>query len=160
MIRSVGNDDIETLLHIYNYYVKETCVTFQDKQLKFNDMKAHVYRVTSKYPWLVYEENGEVYGYAYAREWKERGAYKYTVESTVYFDRKYGGKGYGTKLYSELILQLKLAGVKCVIAGIALPNDSSVGLHEKLGFEHVGIFKKVGYKFDDWIDVGYWQLLL
>jgi len=99
-------------------------------------------------------------GYAYANKWKSRRAYKHSVESTIYIQSGELYKGIGTILYGELINRLKNLGFHSIIGGIAMPNEASINLHEKLGFEKVAHFKEVGFKFEKWIDVGYWELLL
>ena len=113
---------------------------------------------SSKLPWLVFEENEKILGYAFASEWKSRCAYKYSVECSVYLGTNYKGKGIGIQLYKEWLQKLNELNYNTVIAGIALPNDASIKFHEKFGFEKVAHFKEVGYKFNKFIDVGYWQL--
>jgi len=109
---------------------------------------------------LVAEKEGQILGYAYASKWKGRCAYKSSVESTVYLDNALLSKGLGTVLYDALLKILREKQYHIVIGGIALPNDKSIALHEKFGFQKVGHFKEVGYKFDRWVDVGYWQVNL
>jgi phosphinothricin acetyltransferase len=111
-------------------------------------------------PWLVLEEEGAVIGYACAVRWKSRAAYQHSVESTIYLAPELTGAGRGVALYSTLMEQLAKLGVHCVLAGIAQPNEASVGLHEKLGFSKVAHLAEVGRKFDRWVDVGYWQRVL
>ena len=111
-------------------------------------------------PWLVAEQTDQVIGYAYASKWKERCAYRYSVESTVYLDPSFTGQGIGTKLYEALLAILQRNSIHIVIGGIALPNPASVALHERLGFNKVAHFKEVGYKFNRWVDVGYWEASL
>jgi len=113
-----------------------------------------------KYPWTIFEEKGKVVGYAYASQWKGRIGYKQTVESSVYLHKDYSGKGIGSALYEDLFARLKKLNMHCVLAGIGQPNKASVALHEKFGFTNVAMFKQVGQKFGNWVDVGYWQLLL
>jgi phosphinothricin acetyltransferase len=108
----------------------------------------------------VLEQGGRVLGFAYAGTFRSRSAYRYSVETTIYLDREAQGKGLGTRLYEALIDRLRATPAHLLIAIIALPNDRSVGLHEKLGFEKAGHLQQVGRKFDRWIDVGHWQLLL
>lgn len=159
MIRDVKESDAKEIAAIYNYYVENTIITFEEDKVTELQMKDRIKTITAKLPWIIYEENGKVLGYAYASEWKSRCAYKHSVESTVYLNHKVLGKGIGTKLYRELLTRISLKDVHAVIGGIALPNDESVALHEKLGFEKVAQFKEVGYKFNKWIDVGYWELM-
>ena len=123
-------------------------------------MVSRIGKVTQDYPWLVYEEEGRVIGYAYATKWKERTAYRYSVETGIYIDAGHVGKGIGTKLKTELLRALKDKSIHSVICGIALPNPASVALCEKLGFQKVAHFAEVGYKMNRWVDVGYWELIL
>jgi phosphinothricin acetyltransferase len=111
-------------------------------------------------PWLVLCEGGQLLGYAYASQWRARIGYRHAVETSVYLDPGACGRGLGTRLYLALLGGLRAAGYRTVIGGIALPNPGSVALHEKLGFEPVARFREVGRKFNEWVDVGYWQLLL
>jgi L-amino acid N-acyltransferase YncA len=160
MIRDVSLSDAEEICDIYNEYIKNTIITFEEEPVSVEEMKKRIKEVIRNYPWIVYEENGKVVGYAYAARWKVRSAYKHTVECTFYLEQNYTGKGIGSKLSEELIKSLKEKSIHSVIYGIALPNDASIALSEKFGFTKIGHFKEVGYKFDRWIDVGYWELLL
>ena len=109
-------------------------------------------------PWLVAEDDsGKVIGYAYASKWRERFAYRFSAEVTAYLSPNYLGNGVGTQLYEALFSELKLRSIHSVIGGITLPNQASVALHEKFGLEKAAHFKEVGYKFNQWLDVGYWQ---
>ncbi|WP_438498784.1 GNAT family N-acetyltransferase [Alteromonas australica] len=111
-------------------------------------------------PCIVAVIDETIIGYAYATKWKERSAYRFSVESTIYLSNEFQGKGLGTVLYASLLNKLKILGINSVIGGVTLPNPASVGLHEKLGMEKVAHFSKVGFKFNQWLDVGYWQLSL
>ena len=111
-------------------------------------------------PWLVLEVDGALAGYAYATKWRVRPAYRYSVESSVYLDPAYAGRGLGRMLYATLLDRLRERDLHIVIGGIALPNDASAGLHEALGFRKVAHFSEVGKKFGRWLDVGYWELKL
>ena len=125
------------------------------------EMGARVQDVISReLPWIVAVEDGEVIGYACAVRWKQRAAYRHSVESTIYLAQGRGGYGRGSTLYTELLQRLQQRGVHVVLGGIALPNDASVALHENLGFSKVAHMAEVGRKFDRWVDVGYWQKLL
>jgi phosphinothricin acetyltransferase len=112
------------------------------------------------FPWFVCEEDGKVAGYAYARQWRERAAYRNSVEASIYLDPSLTGKGIGSALFGALLTELRTRGFRTVIGGVSLPNEASVALLEKFGLRPVAHFKEVGYKFDRWIDVGYWQLML
>lgn len=161
MIRTVSLADASEIAAIYNHYVVNTSVTFEEEAVSVADTSRRIADLTdTKLPWLVYVEAGKVLGYAYANSWKSRCAYRYAVESTVYLDKGATGRGLGTQLYSALITELRTLKLHCVIGGVALPNAASVALHEKLGFEKIAQFKEVGWKFQQWIDVGYWELIL
>jgi L-amino acid N-acyltransferase YncA len=111
-------------------------------------------------PWLVLASEREVVGYAYATKWRERSAYRFSAESTVYLRPDCGGRGHGTRLYDALLTALASRGVHAVMGGIVLPNAASVALHEKVGMRQVAHFREVGFKFGRWLDVGYWQRVL
>ena len=160
MIRAIRPEDASQICVIYNYYIENTIVTFEETPVSESEMKSRIVQTTQKHPWIVYEQHGEVVGYAYASEWKSRCAYKYSVETTVYLKNDATGQGIGSILYGELIKLLRDKKLHAAIGGIALPNEASVALHEKFGFEKIGQFKQVGYKFNTWIDVGYWELIL
>jgi phosphinothricin acetyltransferase len=160
MIRSVCTEDAEAICSIYNHYVKNTIVNFEEKPVSREEMKDRIAKVTFSLPWIVWEENGEIKGYAYASNWKTRSAYRFSVESSIYLQPDFIGKGAGRILYEALISELRNLSLHSVIGGIALPNESSVALHERLGFAKVAHFKEVGWKYGRWIDVGYWELLL
>ena len=116
--------------------------------------------VNADYPFLVFEEESKINGYAYAGSWRGKPAYKNTVEITVYLRNGEVGKQIGTKLYTELIKELKAKQFHAIIGGMTLPNEASVKLHENFEFKQVAHFKEVGLKFDKWLDVGFWQLIL
>ncbi len=160
MVRQVKDSDADTMCRIYNKYVTGTRITFEETPLQADEMMLRIKNITQNYPWLVYEENGKVIGYTYASKWKERSAYRYTVETGIYIDSDYIGKGIGSILKGELLKALKEKSIHSVICGIALPNEASIALCEKYGFEKIAHFKEVGYKLDKWVDVGYWELIL
>jgi phosphinothricin acetyltransferase len=160
-IRPAEPDDAAAIAAIYNHYVATTCITFETDPVAAADMRERITEtLMANLPWLVAEAGGEVSGYAYGSKWKGRCAYRYSVESTVYLDVSKTGQGIGKLLYVALIEALRARSLHAVIGGIALPNEASIALHERLGFEKVAHFKQVGFKQDRWIDVGYWQLLL
>jgi phosphinothricin acetyltransferase len=160
-VRSALATDAETISRIYNYYVQNTVITFEEEPVSAEIMATRVAEVQgASLPWLVAEIGSVVVGYAYASKWKTRSAYRYSVETTIYLDTGRKGAGIGSKLYSELLAILRTRGIHAAIGGAALPNDASGALHEKLGFEHVATFRQVGFKHDRWVDVAYWQVLL
>ena len=160
-IRSVSEKDASNLTRIYNHYVSNTYVTFETEPVASLDMARRITETGAiQLPWLVAEASGKILGYAYASEWKGRCAYRFSVESTIYLDARHTDKGVGTTLYSALVDATRANSMHSVIGGIALPNDRSIKLHERLGFKKVGHFEQVGYKHGRCVDVGYWQLML
>ena len=159
-IRPVTAADAAAICEIYNHYVSTTGISFELEPVSVDEMKRRIQEIAGRYVWLVYEEQGRLLGYAYASQWKPRLAYRHSVESSIYLAPDSAGKGVGKQLYTALFAQLKQREVHAIIAGVALPNAASVALHEKMGFTKIGHFKEVGNKFDQWIDVGYWQLIL
>lgn len=160
MIRNVGTADAPDICRIYNEYVLASTITFEENPVSESEMESRISEVTKEYPWLVFEADNKVVGYTYARRWRDRAAYKHSVETGTYLDANYMGKGIGTELKKAMIDELKKRSFHSVIAGIALPNPASIALSEKFGFAKVAHFKEVGYKMGKWIDVGYWELLL
>ena len=160
-LRDATAADADAIVGIYNHYVATTVISFEEDAVTELAMRERIAEIQKAgLPWLVATLDGEVVAYAYASNWRVRAAYRFSVESTVYVDKNYSGRGLGTAVYSALIERLRQAGRHVVIGGIALPNDASVALHEKMGFRKVAHFAEVGLKFDRWIDVGYWQLKL
>lgn len=160
MIRPVLISDAQSICDIYNEYVRNSTITFEEIPVTLDEMKSRIQAATQNFPWLVYEVDGKVVGYTYGRRWRERTAYRNSVETGIYLDPKFVGRGIGAELKKELLRILKEKSFHAVISGIALPNPASVALNEKFGFRKVAHFKEVGLKFDQWIDVGYWELIL
>lgn len=161
MIRPATVADAAAIAQIYNYYITDTTITFEEEPISSDEIAHRMGKVaTLGLPWLVAEEGGRITGYAYASRWKERSAYRFICESTVYLDRQAVGHGLGTRLYQALLALLRQQGLHGVMGVIALPNEASVALHEKLGFRQAAHFREVGFKFGHWIDVGYWQAML
>ncbi len=158
MIRAFQKGDEIAICSIYNYFVENTHHTFETKSVDSKEMLSRIKTILTNYPFIVVEIEGEIVAYAYATRWKSRQAYDQTVESTIYIKSGHQGSGLGTILYAELINQLKQLNIHCVLGGISLPNNASISLHKKLGFKSSGVLKEVGYKFGNWIDVGYWAL--
>ncbi|MBS2098503.1 arsinothricin resistance N-acetyltransferase ArsN1 family B [Carboxylicivirga linearis] len=160
MIRPVKPADVQAICDIYNYYIENTFITFEEQKVTAEQMQERIDNVLQKFGWFVYEKEGEVIGYCYATGWRARSAYRFSVETTVYLKNGFEGNGVGTALYRHLIEDLIRKDIHSFIGGISLPNDSSVALHEKMGFQKIAHFREVGQKFNKWIDVGYWQLVL
>jgi L-amino acid N-acyltransferase YncA len=158
MIRDAEPRDAAAIAAIYGHYVLTTTISFEEVPPTADEMAQRIRAVQDgKLPWLVVELDGIVAGYAYATKWKERSAYRFSVETSVYLGAAAHGRGLATALYERLLEVLRVAGIHSAIGGIAQPNAASVRLHEKFGFEPVAMFREVGRKFDRWVDVGYWQ---
>jgi len=163
MIRQVKESDADALCRIYNKYIVETRITFEESPLQADEMISRINKIVPNLPWLVYEEEGKVVGYTYTSKWKERAAYRHSVEIAIYLDSDFIGKGIGTSLIGELLKALKATkdtSIHGVIYGVALPNQASIAQCEKFGFEKIAHFKEVGFKLGEWVDVGYWELIL
>jgi L-amino acid N-acyltransferase YncA len=160
-IRPVTLDDAEQICGLYNHYVMTSTITFEEESVAPAEMANRIREAQSaSLPWLVAASDAEILGYAYASKWKGRAAYKFSAEVTIYVRQGLGRCGIGAQLYGHLLPALKSRGMHAVIGGVALPNDASLRFHQKFGFEKVAHFKEVGYKFDRWIDVTYWQVIL
>jgi L-amino acid N-acyltransferase YncA len=160
MIRAARTNDATAIAEIYNHYVRHTVVTFEEVPVAVKEMAQRILDVSERLPWLVWEDGGAVVGWAYATAWKPRSAYRFSVETTVYVAASHQRRGVGDALYRKLIEDLRARKLHSAVGGIALPNEGSVALHEKLGFKKVAHFAEVGRKLDRWIDVAYWQLIL
>jgi len=161
LIRNVRESDIPEIIEIYNPFITKTTVSFEEEPVSAQEMQRRIRQVQDQgLPWYCIEVEDKVAGYAYASRWRERPAYRFTVETTIYLSPTYTGRGIGRSLFSTLLEQVRALGMHQVIAVITLPNPASVSLHEKLGFRKVAHFSEVGYKFNQWLDVGYWQRAL
>jgi L-amino acid N-acyltransferase YncA len=158
-LRMAQPGDVARICEIYAPFCRETAVSFEAVPPDENTMRERVESVTERYPWLVAEGgDGSVFGYAYATRHRDRAAYRWSVDFAVYLAPAAKRKGIGTLLYSALIGICKDLGYHRAFAGITLPNEASVGLHEKLGFQLVGVYRRVGFKLGRWHDVGWWAL--
>lgn len=160
MIRPATPADAGAIAHLYNHYIATTTITFEEEPVTDAAMAERIETVAARFGWLVAEIDGELAGYCYATPWRPRSAYRHSVEITVYVAPAYHRRGIARSLYDALIAALDAAGVRVILAGIALPNEASTRLHEQLGFEKVAHLKQVGRKFERWVDVGYWQRLV
>ena len=160
MIRHCNITDAEAICNIYNHYVLNSTSTFEVEPITVTNMEKRIKQYTGKNPWLVYQEDNKILGYAYANEWKSRVAYKHTKEVSIYITSSSGTKGIGTALYKTLIETIKKSSCHALVAIITLPNDPSTKFHEKFGFKKVAHLTEVGNKFNQWLDVGYWELIL
>jgi phosphinothricin acetyltransferase len=156
VVRVAQVGDAGALSAIYAPYVAQTAASFELDPPSADEMAARVRRVGATFPWLVYESDGEVLGYAYASQHKERAAYAWSVDTTVYVAQGEHRRGLGRILYARLLSILTRQGFHQAYGGITLPNAASVGLHEACGYRPIGVYHQVGYKLGAWRDVGWW----
>lgn len=159
-IRSVKIDDAKELLKIYEYYVKNTAITFEIEVPTISEFINRIVTISKNYPYIVLLEDGVIKGYAYSHELSKREAYRYSTEVTIYLDKDSKGKGYGKFLYNELEKRIKAKGISNLYACIASPvnidshlNNNSEEFHEHMGYKRIGLFTKCGYKFDTWYNM-------
>ncbi|MDR2758260.1 MAG: GNAT family N-acetyltransferase [Spirochaetaceae bacterium] len=160
MIRPVRCADAAAVCDIYNYYVENTAITFDETPAMAEAMEDHIREITAHFPWFVWEEGGEILGYASIHPWKERTAYRFSTEDSIYIKQGFQGRGMGKQLLTRLLEEIKKTDIHTVVAGITIPNEKSIGLHEKFGFKKIAQFPEIGYKLGKWLDVGYWELIL
>ncbi|GAA0753137.1 GNAT family N-acetyltransferase [Ideonella azotifigens] len=157
-IRIATPDDAPAIAAIYAPIVQDTCISFELVPPTVEEMRARISATLQALPWLVSEdEAGRVSGYVYASRHRERAAYQWSVDTTAYVRADVRGQGVGKQLYAALKRVLVDLGHCQAFAGIALPNAASVALHESVGFELIGVYRKVGFKHGVWHDVGWWQ---
>lgn len=156
-IRAVDAGDAAAIAAIYAPYVADSAISFELDPPGSAAMLSRIETVTGRFPWLVAERGGTVVGYAYADSYRTRAAYRWTVETTVYVDRAYGRQGIGRALYAALLEEAARRGFVSALGVLTLPNAASAGLHEAMGFAHVGTQAGIGYKFGCWHDIGIWQ---
>jgi phosphinothricin acetyltransferase len=160
-IRNAELSDALQITHIYNHYIRTSHATFELEPIDSREMERRLTDVIGAgYPFLIAELAGDIIGYTYGRAFRPRAAYRHSIEISVYVKQGFERLAIATELYEKLFSDIRNADYHAIIAGISLPNDASVSLHEKFGLTKVAQFAEVGYKFGRWIDVGYWQLLL
>jgi phosphinothricin acetyltransferase len=152
-IRSAVSADSKAILDIYAPYITDTAITFETEVPTISEFTSRVETIIKNYPYLVCETDGKIIGYAYATKHRERAAYKYSADVSIYIKSEYHGQGIGRKLYSDLFESLKNYKIYTAIAGITLPNEKSLALHKTFGFKEVGVYHNVGYKLGKWLDV-------
>ena len=156
-LRLAKKEDAVAILDIYAPYIKNTSITFETEVPSVASFAERIENYLKNYPWLVCEINGKIAGYAYGSKYRERTAYQWSIECSVYVDEKYWKHGVAKALYTALFEILKQQGFMNVYAVINLPNEKSVAFHERLGFIHFADFENVGYKLGKWKTVGWWQ---
>ncbi len=160
-IRRATAADAAAIAALYNHYILHSTATFEEQPVDAEEMARRLATVEAAgLPWLIREDESRVVGYAYATPWRPRSAYRFSVEITVYVANGASGAGHGRALYDELFAQLRALGLHAVLGGITLPNEASIALHEAMGMVKVAHLPQVGFKFDRWLDVGYWHRLL
>lgn len=160
IIRDCEEMDVDYVTSIYNHYIKHTTITFEEVEVNPTEMAVRIENIQSLFPFLVCEDAGSIVGYAYASKWKDRSAYRYTAEVTIYLHPDHLGRKLGTQLYAELFNRMQQKNFHVLLACIATPNPASVGLHEKFGFKQTAQFNEVGFKFNRWLGVGYWKKIV
>jgi L-amino acid N-acyltransferase YncA len=158
-IRDAKPEDGKIIAEIYNYYVMNTIITFEEQPVSDSEMTQRIIKIEKHFPWLVAEEE-RVLGYAYASTFRERASFRYSIETSVYCEINSHNRGIGSILYSKLLERVKDQGFKVAYGCIALPNAVSVKVHENFGFKKVAHLSQVGFKMEKWIDVGYWEKIL
>jgi L-amino acid N-acyltransferase YncA len=159
-IRFAADTDVAGIREIYAPVIEETAISFEIVVPTHEELTQRVADTAPQYPWLVAADdavNQQVLGYAYGHRFAERAAYAWSVETSIYVRDTARGQGVGTTLYGTLLALLAAQGYQQAFAGITLPNPASVGLHEAMGFLRIGTYHDVGFKFDTWHDVGWWQ---
>ncbi len=160
MIRLARPEDAQAMLDIYAPVVRETFISFELEPPTEKEMRERVTSTLATHPWLVYEHGGRLAGYAYASRHRDRLAYQWSVDVSCYMHPQFRGQGIGGQLYRALLKILKAQGFQNAYAGIALPNEASVRLHESVGFERIATYHEVGYKNGAWRDTGWWECRL
>jgi L-amino acid N-acyltransferase YncA len=159
-IRVATEDDAEDLAAIYEPHVSQGIASFEESAPTADVMRGRIVKLAGVFPWLVADDDGEVLGYAYADRFRERTAYRWAVETTVYVAKAAQRRGVARLLYAALLDILRRQGFTQAIAAISLPNDASIQLHELAGFRRAGVYRQVGWKQGRWVDVGLWQVEL
>lgn len=149
-IRLITPTDAEAALAVYAPYVLHTANTFEYEIPSVDDFRTKIEKITAQYPWLVCECDGEIVGYAYGSTHRERAAYQWSPESTVYISDKHHRKGIARVLYNTLFALLQQQGYINVFASVLVTNVNSVEFHRAYGFEEIGLFKNIGYKLGEW----------
>lgn len=162
VVRPARETDLDAIAAITNHYIVNTAIHFAYEPVTVDDLRAQWQHYSARFPWLVVEEGppgsaGPIAGFAKAGLWRERSAYAWTTELGLYIDPNARGRGLGTALYEEMMAQLRIRDFRSAVAGITLPNDASISLHRKFGFEPVGTFYDAGYKMGSWHSVQWWQ---
>lgn len=158
-VRAATRADADAIAAIYAPVVASTVTSFEEAPPDAAEMARRM-DATPRLPWLVADHDGDILGYAYASTHRQRPAYRWSAECSVYLAAEHRRRGLGRLLYEHLIAEVRELGYVSLFAGVTLPNAASVGLHEAVGFEPLGVFRDVGHKHGSWHDVGWWRLAL
>jgi len=156
-VRTATEQDGPAIAAIYAPYVSDTAISFEETPPTATEMSERVRATLSTHPFLVFQEAGAVVAYAYASRHRDRAAYRWSVDVAIYAAPRVHRHGIGRALYSRLFEILERQGFHSAYAGITRPNEKSIGLHEAVGFQHVGTYDEVGFKLGRWWDVGWWR---
>ena len=156
-MRDATSADAQACARIYAPYVTDTAITFETDVPRIEDMARRIEESARTHAWLVLEDDGDIVGYAYGRPFKERAAYRWSCEVSVYLDAGHHGRGGGRQLYAALLERLAARGFRMAVAGMTQPNEASGRLHAAMGFEPVGTYRNIGWKFGRWHDVSWVQ---
>lgn len=157
LLRVATVDDAPAIAAIYAPYVEAHSVSFEERAPAAEEMAARITNVIRTYPWLIAESDGVVLGYAYASRFRERWAFRFAVETSIYIAQDRQRQGIGRELYMALIHTLSAQGYTQALATIVLPSEASIDMHEAVGFKRAGVWRSVGFKHGEWRDVGLWQ---
>lgn len=157
MIRFATTSDSLRVAEIYAPFCTDSVISFEETPPTVAEMERRIALTLEQWPWLVFETDGEIRGYAYAGRHRDRAAYRWSTDVSAYVDPRWHRRGVGRALYTALFERLVELGYYNAFAGITLPNAASVGLHESMGFAPVGVYRSVGFKFGRWHDTGWWQ---
>lgn len=160
LIRPVQPADFTPIAALTNHYIEHTTIHFGYEPVTLEELRAAWEKGRERYPYFIAEIDGAFAGYAKAGVWRERAAYQWTAEAGIYVEQRFQGRGVGTRLYRALIDECRRCGFHTLVAGVTLPNDASVKLHEAVGFVRVGTFRRVGWKRNTWCDVGWFEMPL
>jgi phosphinothricin acetyltransferase len=160
MIRPVRLADAPAICDIYNYYIRNTCITPEEEDVTTGEMENRIEEITKTFPWRVFEKNNEIVGFAFLHHYIARSAYRFAVENSIYIKHGLTRNDAGSQLMSALLDEARKMGKHSVVALMELGNEASEALHRKFGFREMGHLREAGFKFNRWVDVSYWQLIL
>lgn len=154
-IKLAETSDSDAILAVYSPYIEKTAYSFETEPPSKETFRARVKKISSRFPYLVYVRDNEIIGYAYGNEFRERKAYRFMVELTVYIKEDCSGAGIGKLLYERLLIILRKLGYLKVYAGIGLPNENSIKFHKNMGFTETGFYSNSGFKLGEWHSIIY-----